>query len=204
MSDSGGTPPTTPTELKPKQLQRLHSEEGEKTGRKRGTSIGDGRWRTASFNEPGRIVVVAVDASPNAKNAFEFYLSNIHRQDDLIVITHIPEPPKLPSFSFRGGLNVPTEKWKEIMDDANGKVTKLQGEYEDTCLLKKLHYKVRGESMKNAGEGIIRIAEEEGADMIIMACRGLGLFKRAMLGSVSEYVVKNANRPTMVIPFKKK
>ena len=63
------TPPSTPTELKPKALQRLQSQEA--TSRKRGTSIGDGRWRTSSFSEPGRIVLVAVDESPNSKNAFD-------------------------------------------------------------------------------------------------------------------------------------
>ena len=37
-----------------------------------------------------------------------------------------------------------------------------------------LKYKVRGEAMKNPGEGIVRIAEEEKAEMIIMGTRGLG------------------------------
>ena len=31
----------------------------------------DSRWRTSSFSQPGRIVVIAVDLSPNAKNAFD-------------------------------------------------------------------------------------------------------------------------------------
>ena len=62
---------------------------------------------------------------------------------------------------------------------------------------------MRGESNKKAGEGIVKIADEEGADMIVMACRGLGMFKRAMLGSVSEFVVKHAQRPVIVIPYKK-
>ena len=40
--------------------------------------------------------------------------------------------------------------------------------------LLQLKYKVRGEAMKNPGEGIVRIAEEEKAEMIIMGTRGLG------------------------------
>ena len=83
----------------PAQLQRLKSEEEKRT---RTNSTGDYRWRTTSFTEPARVVLVAVDASPNSKNAFDWFVENVHRPDDLIVITHIPEPPKLPSFSFRG------------------------------------------------------------------------------------------------------
>ena len=35
-------------------------------------------------------------------------------------------------------------------------------------------YKVRGEAIKNPGEGIVKIAEEEKAEMIVLGTRGLG------------------------------
>jgi nucleotide-binding universal stress UspA family protein len=153
-----------------------------------------------SFSEPGRVVLVAVDPSENSKFAFEYYMRNVHRPDDLIVLTHVPEPPKLPSFSFKGGLNVPSDKWGKILEEANAKTTKLESDYEDMCIHRKLHYKVRGESSKNAGDSICRIADEEGADLIIIGCRGLGRVKRSVMGSVSDYVVRNAQRPVFVIP----
>ena len=37
-----------------------------------------------------------------------------------------------------GGLNVPADKWKQIMDDANARVTKLESLYEDECIHKKV------------------------------------------------------------------
>lgn len=42
------------------------------------------------------------------------------------------------------------------------------------------------------GEAIIKAAEEEGADMIIMGSRGHGIIRRTLLGSVSEYVSHHA------------
>ena len=36
-------------------------------------------------------------------------------------------------------MNVPTSQWKEIMDEANKKVSRLEGDYEDMCLHKKVH-----------------------------------------------------------------
>ncbi len=69
-------------------------------------------------------------------------------------------------------------------------------------MLFQLRYKVRGESYKNAGEGIVRIADDEKANLIIMGARGLGAVKRAFVGSTSEYVVRHSGVPTLIIPQK--
>ena len=48
-------------------------------------------------------------------------------------------------------------------------------------------------------KAILKVAEAERSDMIIMGSRGLGLFKGALLGSVSQKVVEHAKIPVMVI-----
>ena len=48
-------------------------------------------------------------------------------------------------------------------------------------------------------KAIIKVAEAEGSDMIIMGSRGLGLFKGAILGSVSQKVIEEAKIPVMVV-----
>lgn len=48
------------------------------------------------------------------------------------------------------------------------------------------------------GEELVRCAREEGASVIAVGRRGSGLTK-ALLGSVSDYVVKHADRPVAVI-----
>ena len=48
-------------------------------------------------------------------------------------------------------------------------------------------------------KAIIKVAEAEGSDMIIMGSRGLGLFKGAILGSVSQKVIEESKIPVMVI-----
>lgn len=173
-------------------------------GRVRTSSLNDTRWRTSSFSEPGRIVVVAIDASENAKVSFEWFLENVHRADDLIVLVHCPEAPRLPTFSFRSGAKPPVEEWRRIIDEMNKKTADLESDYETTCLMKKLRYKIRGESMKNPGEGICRIAMEEKANLVVIGTRGLSSVKRAVLGSVSDFVVRNSGVPTLIVPNKKK
>jgi len=47
--------------------------------------------------------------------------------------------------------------------------------------------------------GIVGLAEEIGAGLIVMGSRGLGGIRRALLGSVSESVVRHAHCPVMVV-----
>eukprot|EP00914_Ancora_sagittata_P023323 GHVO01046187.1.p2 GENE.GHVO01046187.1~~GHVO01046187.1.p2 ORF type:complete len:203 (+),score=20.98 GHVO01046187.1:73-681(+) len=173
-------------------------EERDRSGSTQSTGSGP-RSRNASFCV-GRVVVLAIDASENAKNAFEYYIDNVFKPEDTLVLSHIPEAPKLPTFSFKSGIAPPVEEWKKVIDDMNLKTRKLEEDYEGTCIHKKLRYKVRGEAFKNPGEGLCRIAEEEGASLIIMGTRGLNAVKRALLGSVSEYVCRHSGIPTLIVP----
>ena len=48
------------------------------------------------------------------------------------------------------------------------------------------------------GEEIVRYADREKASIVVLGRRGAGL-SRALLGSVSDYVVKNANQPVAIV-----
>jgi len=46
---------------------------------------------------------------------------------------------------------------------------------------------------------ILALAEELQADLIVMGCRGLGGVRRALMGSVSDSVVRHAHCPVLVV-----
>ena len=50
----------------------------------------------------------------------------------------------------------------------------------------------------NPGEQIVRVANDEGAAAIVVGRRGAGL-TRALLGSVSDHVVRNASQPVVIV-----
>ena len=50
----------------------------------------------------------------------------------------------------------------------------------------------------SAGRALCEFATEAGADVIVIGTRGRGGIKRALLGSVSDYVVRNAPCPVVV------
>jgi len=159
-----------------------------------------------------RSVVVAVDSSAHSKAAFEFFIANVWRPDDQVVITHIPEVPHLPTFSLKHGIAPPVEEWRKALQGQIDKVRKLEADYEAECIGKKchfkilasdleqIHYKTKGEHFKSPGEGIIAVSEAENADLVVMGTRGLDRIRRTLLGSVSDYVVRHSKVPVMVCP----
>jgi nucleotide-binding universal stress UspA family protein len=50
-----------------------------------------------------------------------------------------------------------------------------------------------------AGPAVCKLAEEIGADVIVVGSRGRGAIKRALLGSVSTHVTNNAPCPVVVV-----
>jgi nucleotide-binding universal stress UspA family protein len=53
--------------------------------------------------------------------------------------------------------------------------------------------------MGEVGLEIVGLAEELGADLIVMGSRGLGGVRRALMGSVSDSVVRHAHCPVLVV-----
>ncbi len=48
-------------------------------------------------------------------------------------------------------------------------------------------------------EEIVRVAEEIGAGLVVMGSRGLGGIRRALMGSVSDSIVRHAHCPVLVV-----
>jgi nucleotide-binding universal stress UspA family protein len=48
-------------------------------------------------------------------------------------------------------------------------------------------------------EAIVHLAEEIGADLIVMGSRGFGGLKRALLGNVADSVVRHAHCPVLIV-----
>ena len=50
-----------------------------------------------------------------------------------------------------------------------------------------------------SGQMIIHVADEVGAEVIVVGSHGRGWFKRVVIGSISEYVVHHSNCPVLVV-----
>lgn len=147
-----------------------------------------------------KVVLIAVDPSENAKAAFQWYLNQVHKKDDYVVICHIPEMQDLPVLSFKYGLNIPVDEWQKSLKESAEKVKQLEDYYEVELTQKKVQHKIKSESCKNPGQGIISMSEAEKASLIVIGTRGLDVIRRTVLGSVSDYVVHHSRVPVLVCP----
>jgi nucleotide-binding universal stress UspA family protein len=61
-----------------------------------------------------------------------------------------------------------------------------------------IHPRVRAETGQPVFE-IVRAAEEENADLIVLGSRGMGGFQRLLMGSVSDGVLHHAHCPVLIV-----
>jgi nucleotide-binding universal stress UspA family protein len=146
------------------------------------------------MTESVRTVLIAIDRSQQAEQAFDWYVANLHRPENHVVLLHIPEGPNIEmSKGIRlsdGEFQKMTEKEKQETDEMT---SKYQAKITATGL--RAQYKtVYGKP----GEAIVEAAREVNATAVVMGTRGMGTIRRTILGSVSDYVVHHADCPVIV------
>jgi nucleotide-binding universal stress UspA family protein len=124
-------------------------------------------------------ILVAYDGSAEAKRALDRAAVLAKAEGaSVAVISVVPV-----SMSARGGGIDPTsniEDHREMLRDAKAQLAAAGIEPE---LI---------EAIGHPAETIVKAAEDEGYDMIVVGSRGLSGVRRALMGSVSSYVVTHA------------
>lgn len=144
-----------------------------------------------------RVVLIAVDASKQADEAFDWYLANMARDSDVVKVVHCAEF----HIDFSVGMSFDEKSIKQMtekMKAQQDKVDQLKRKFVD-----RLRGKIKGEAFvltgKKPGEAIIEAVDVHKADLVICGTRGLGKIRRTFLGSVSDYVVQHARCPVVVV-----
>jgi nucleotide-binding universal stress UspA family protein len=152
-----------------------------------------GKESIAMSTFPARILL-ATDGSEQAELAA---LMAVDLADAAHSELHVVHVGVAPSFlqSYPGTLGYEPRLYEQI-------------EEESRELLRKLSWRVKAAGGPVAGTHlrmgqvaleIVALAEELGADLIVMGCRGLGGVRRALMGSVSDSVVRHAHCPVLVV-----
>lgn len=141
-----------------------------------------------------RNVLIAMDESDYANFAFDYYMKNVHRANDHVILLHVPE--------YHTVIQSPM-----VMTDVSVVTDLLQDEekrikaFLETLGAKLKNHGIGGKVKSvggNAGEVITKVANEEKAGLIVIGSRGMGTIRRTLLGSVSDYVMHHAHVPVLV------
>jgi len=147
------------------------------------------RWKPVVF--PARILL-ATDGSKEAELAASITADlSKHTGSELHVVTVALENPSVYAYyDVRHPAEVEQlrQEAREILDQQVARVLEAGGSEA------KPHV-----SMGVPGEEIVFMAEELGADLVVLGSRGLGGIRRALMGSVSDSVVRNAHCTVLVV-----
>ena len=140
-------------------------------------------------------ILIPFDGSDSSKNAiFKGMSSGIFKDAEIHIVTVIPSRVIAPSKNSYMGTD---------MIDAISKANKAQAD--ETIETAKDIFKDAGGVASaviregDAAEEILACAEELKIDLIVMGNRGLGTFKKILLGSVSSKVVSNSNCSVLIV-----
>ena len=145
-----------------------------------------------------RCIVCGVDGSPDSQAALEVAVNLAARLRLRLIMANVVEPEPVHATyagaSFGGAMSqsrLPTTDRQEAV--AKG----LLAELSTAMGLERTDQRV---VVGYAAERLAELAEEEGAELILVGSRGRGAFKAAFLGSVSTSLIAVARCPVLVVP----
>jgi len=141
-------------------------------------------------------VLVAVDGSPSSQRALEAAAVLAKGLDVGLVVVHVVYIPSLTWSMGVSGSAVPTQR---IEDDAAKAGEELLERAVRTA--KGLGAAAKAElvtDLISPAEGIVQLAERDGADIIVVGTRGNEGFKKLLLGSVANSVLHYARCSVLV------
>src|SRR5215210_8300895 len=139
-------------------------------------------------------ILLATDGSKEAELAALRAVDIADATDSELHVAHVGVVPTF-LLSYPGTLGYDRKLYEQIEEES--------GE-----LLRKESWRVKAAGGTVAGTHlrmgtvdleIVALAEELGADLIVMGSRGLGGVRRALMGSVSDSVVRHAHCPVLVV-----
>jgi nucleotide-binding universal stress UspA family protein len=149
-------------------------------------------------------ILYATDLSENSSYAFYYAVNLARRFDAKIVILHAvePFPSYIKVFAATDVEKIENKERRETIENIQNLLQEFcrraEAQLGSPCLLLVSKILVR---VGHPVEEILKIANEEECDTIILGSHGKGLLKQTLLGSVSHGVLHRSRKPVFVIPI---
>ena len=135
-------------------------------------------------------ILLATDGSKDAELALS---TSVDLADSTKSELHVVTvAPGYPSYDVRRPEVVEQlrEQAEEILEDQVKKIEQMGGKVTEK------HLRIAG---RHRADQIVEVAEETEVGLIVMGSRGLGGVRRALMGSVSDSVVRHAHCPVLIV-----
>lgn len=135
-----------------------------------------------------KTIVLGLDGSDGAKHAAPFAVALARRDHSRLVLAHIEE-----SVIGKGGGPIRATE-AEIQDEIRRTAEELTGEGIPTTV------RMTSVTLGGPASALAKIADEEGADLIVVGSLGHAVLAGMFMGSVAQRISYKAHMPVMVIP----
>jgi nucleotide-binding universal stress UspA family protein len=135
-------------------------------------------------------ILLATDGSRDAELALTTAIDVANSTNSELHVVTIS--PGYPSYDVRSPevMEALRERAEDILNAQAAKIEREGGKVAEKHLRIAERYRA---------EQIVQVAEDIGAGLIVMGSRGLGGVRRALMGSVSDSVVRHAHCPVLVV-----
>lgn len=153
-------------------------------------------------------ILYATDLSKNSFYAYRYAMNMAEKYNAEIVILHVIEPIP-PQVKHYVSIYVNEARWEEKIKTEQEMVIeqikkrlqefcKRESQDDPRCLLLVSRILVQP---GHPVEEILKAAEEEACDVIILGTHGKGFLKQTFLGSVARSVLDRSRKPVFIIPL---
>mmetsp|Transcript_12242 Transcript_12242/g.19590 ORF Transcript_12242/g.19590 Transcript_12242/m.19590 type:complete len:257 (+) Transcript_12242:186-956(+) len=153
-------------------------------------------------NGLSRKIVVCLDASDYSGHALDWCAKKLFRENDEVHLLNVfdfePIPMSGPLDTFSEMESIAHQNAQlELRGQQNA--IKLMKTYQKRCAEQGKVIPIAAVFQGSCNRKICEYAEDMDAELLVLASRGLGNFKRFLLGSVSDYCVHNCKVPVLVV-----
>jgi nucleotide-binding universal stress UspA family protein len=152
------------------------------------------RCRMTSSEASNGPIIACVDGAPLALRAVQAGLALLGRVPHVVVVTVLDDVDGLMDATGHAGSVVSPETFEKIEQERTAAANAIVEEAAATIDAERVETRVLHGP---PAASICRFAEDVSARAIVMGTRGRGGIKRAVLGSVSDHVVRNAPCPVI-------
>ena len=153
-------------------------------------------------------ILYATDLSKNSVYAYRYAMNMAEKYNAEIVILHVIEPIP-PQVKHYVSIYVNEARWEEKIKTEQEMVIeqikrrlqefcKRESQDDPRCLLLVSRILVQP---GHPAEEILKAAEEEACEIIIIGTHGKGFLKQTFLGSVARSVLDRSRKPVFIIPL---
>lgn len=153
---------------------------------------------TKGAPRPVRSALVAVDGSPDSLAAARFCASLPLDPSTRLRLVGVAERPHFPA-------SAPGSIRPQLRAAARDMLRERSAHMEEALRLAERELGSRPANVEravvvgNPGEAIVQAAQSVETDLVALGARGLGVFGRLVLGSVSEHVLRHAACPVLIV-----